>query len=131
MAQQVFRRALLRTYQSQCAFCGLSFQEALDAAHILPWAMSNQQQRLDPSNGVLVCATHHRLFDANLITFNSSYKTVYEDPEGINGLYSSSDKAATVAIHETLLKLPEDRRFRPNQDLLRRRNIAAKWGELN
>jgi putative restriction endonuclease len=131
IAQQVFRRALLKTYQSQCAFCGLSFQEALDAAHILPWVKCNAKQRLDPANGVLVCATHHRLFDAHWITFDETYRIVYADFAGEDGPYSPTDLAVTVAIHQKLLNVPEDRIYRPNVALLARRNTEGKWGDLS
>ena len=37
IAQRVFRAALLRAYRGACAFCGFSFPEALEGAHIVPW----------------------------------------------------------------------------------------------
>ena len=37
MAQVLFRQALLAAYGWRCAFCGLSLEAALQAAHIIPW----------------------------------------------------------------------------------------------
>jgi putative restriction endonuclease len=48
VAQVLFRKALLRVYDYQCAFCGLTFEDALEASHIIPWAKASAQQRLDP-----------------------------------------------------------------------------------
>lgn len=131
VAQQVFRAALMKTYAGQCAFCGLSFTEALDAAHILPWAVSDAAQRLDPANGVLVCATHHRLFDASLLTFDESYRIIYCDSSGAEGPYSDADKFTSLGIHGSQLRIPEDRIFRPKLELLAKRNVAGNWGDLS
>ena len=61
--QAAFRDALVKAYRGRCAFCGLKVKEALEAAHIIPWAYASPSQRFEPSNGVLLCATHHKLFD--------------------------------------------------------------------
>jgi putative restriction endonuclease len=65
IAQVVFRLALLDAYRRECAFCGLSFEDALQAAHIIPWGRATAEQRglahqrpapvLDPS-----CAVRRR-----------------------------------------------------------------------
>ena len=41
MGQAVFRQALLDAYEGQCAFCRLKIEEALEAAHIVPWAYTD------------------------------------------------------------------------------------------
>lgn len=130
VAQVVFRAALLKTYRSCCAFCGLSFPGALDAAHIWPWAKSSPSERLDPANGVLVCATHHRLFDSDLLTFDENYTAVYCDPDGEDGPYSEADTAASIALNGRSLLIPERVEHQPNRELLGRRNAAAEWGDL-
>ena len=47
---------------------------ALEASHIKPWADSNDSERLDPNNGLLLTASLHKLFDAGLISFEDSGK---------------------------------------------------------
>ena len=81
MAQIIFRRLLLTTYNTRCAFCGLSFADALEAAHLIPWIKASQEQRLDPRNGVLLCSTRHRLFDAGTLTITKSGVIKYYDPD--------------------------------------------------
>ena len=61
-------------WNHRCAVTGSITPAALEASHIRPWADSNNQQRLDPSNGLLLTATLHKLFDAGLITFENSGK---------------------------------------------------------
>ena len=54
-AQAVFRAALLTAYDGACSICGLSFKEALDAAHIIPWSNASPAERIAPRNGILLC----------------------------------------------------------------------------
>jgi putative restriction endonuclease len=131
IAQVVFRRAMLRAYDAQCAFCGLSFVDALEAAHIWPWAKATPEERLDPRNGVLACANHHRLFDSHLLTFDASYKIVYFDPLSLEGPYSDSDRLAGIAIHRRSILLPKDKRLHPDPVLVARRNADGEWGDLD
>ncbi len=74
VAQQVFRDLMLKVYDSRCAFCDLSYVEALEAAHIIPWSKATQEERLFSKNGLLLCATHHRLFDAGLLTLSPTFQ---------------------------------------------------------
>lgn len=98
-AQVIFRKALIRVYEGRCAFCGLTFEDALEASHIISWAKASAQQRLDPTNGILLCSIHHKLFDAGLMTVNKSGKIEYYDPDGKDGPYSKTDKEMTLMLH--------------------------------
>ena len=57
-------------WNHRCAVTGSITTAAVEASHIRPWADSNNQQRLDPNNGLLLTATLHKLFDAGLISFD-------------------------------------------------------------
>ena len=111
VVQSVFRRALMTAYDEACAFCGLQFHAALEAAHIKPWAKSSSQERLDPRNGLLLCATHHKLFDDDSLTLTPdraiAYYTDVED-----WAYSEADRAVS-ALNGAKLRLPADRRLGP------------------
>ncbi|WP_304518720.1 HNH endonuclease [Clostridium sp. CM028] len=48
----------------------LTIKELLIASHCKPWKDSNNIERLDVNNGMLLCAGHDSLFDKGLITFN-------------------------------------------------------------
>ena len=125
IAQLVFREALLRAYQYQCAICKFSFAYALEAAHIIPWQMADSSQRLDPRNGLLLCASHHKMFDAGLITVSRSYKVIY-DLGMKDGPYSEADKLLTIALHGKPIHLPTDERHWPNPDWLGSRHEWIK-----
>jgi putative restriction endonuclease len=117
VAQRVFKKIMLRAYNNQCAFCGLTFDDALQGCHILPWNQCSRGQRLDPRNGLLLCASHHCLFDAGLITVSRSFKIAYRDMEMKDEPYSEIDKEL-------------DRRHWPSPELLMARHKDDGWGSL-
>jgi hypothetical protein len=48
MAQAIFRKVLVQVYEGRCAFCGLTFEDALEASHLIPLGEASAQERLDP-----------------------------------------------------------------------------------
>jgi putative restriction endonuclease len=54
----------MKRYGAGCAFCDLEVDALLDAAHIIPVSKDGSS---DPRNGLVLCANHHRAFDAGLI----------------------------------------------------------------
>ena len=74
--QSRFRRSLLAAYKNCCAFTGCEVEEALEAAHIIPYCLTKEN---DPSNGLLLRGDLHTLFDLNLIIIDPDTMTVYLD----------------------------------------------------
>lgn len=130
IAQLIFRRALMTAYDCRCAICGFGFPDALEAAHIIPWGKATRAQRLDPANGLLLCASHHKLVDAGLMTVSRSLKVVYYDPDMDEDNYSEFDEALTVRLHGQSIHLPKEERHRPNPEYLRQAHEDVKWGDL-
>lgn len=69
IGQSDFRRGIIRR-DRDCLLCHIPYTELLRASHIKPWAKSTNQERLDLSNGFLLCANHDVLFDKGLISFD-------------------------------------------------------------
>jgi hypothetical protein len=68
--QGKFRRELCQIWGG-CSVTGCDVNEVLRASHIKPWrSCSNDEERLDAENGLLLVATLDALFDRGLITFN-------------------------------------------------------------
>jgi len=114
-AQIIFRKALLKVYNSKCAFCELSFEFALQAAHIIPWSKANNDQRLDVRNGILLCATHHSLFDKRYITINEDYLISISNKQRRLSKY---DNLLTQVFHEQKMKLPANKSLWPKKEYL-------------
>jgi putative restriction endonuclease len=127
VAQIVFRKALLKAYDQQCAICGLTFEQALQACHIVPWSNATAEQRLDPRNGVLLCATHHSLFDAALMTINGQFQLIYFDQRMKQGHYSASDKAISAEYHGKPIYLPKLKNLWPLISNLEIRHDLQAW----
>ena len=65
-----FGENVLKAYKHRCAMCGIQLR-LLDAAHVLPVAHPDSNDQV--TNGVALCALHHRSYDAALVTFDASY----------------------------------------------------------
>lgn len=62
-SQQAFRCLLIDQGPQECAICGIAVLEVLEAAHLIPHARGGAASS---ENGRLLCANHHRAFDAGL-----------------------------------------------------------------
>ncbi|TWT42742.1 HNH endonuclease [Botrimarina hoheduenensis] len=70
VGQGRFRSEVLARWGGRCCVTGVATLEAVRASHIKPWRDSDNQERLDPANGLPLVATTDALFDAGLITFD-------------------------------------------------------------
>lgn len=71
--QSYFRNQLIKKY-NKCVLCGLSNTNLLIASHSKPWSESNDKEKVDPMNGLLLCPNHDALFDKHLISFDENKK---------------------------------------------------------
>lgn len=71
IGQGGFRKELLET-DGKCRICGLDMHNILKASHIKSWKDSDNKERLDKFNGLLLCPTHDALFDEGYISFNNN-----------------------------------------------------------
>lgn len=125
--QILFRNAILRAYRGKCAFTELSFPEALEACHIVPWSQATESERLNVRNGILLNSFHHKLFDRGLITFTVDYKIHYLDPQRRSGNYSKMDSMLTAKLHGKKMHVPFQKKQRPEEELIRRHYELQEW----
>jgi putative restriction endonuclease len=71
--QYVFRQMVLTNYSTKCAITGIDIPELLLASHIVPWA-KNENERLNPENGICFSALYDKAFDKGLIGINQNYQ---------------------------------------------------------
>ena len=83
--QARFRGRVVPAYSSQCAICRLKELRLLDAAHIV----GDLEGAGEPlvTNGLSLCAIHHRAFDQNLVGVSPDYvvhvsRRLREDEDG-------------------------------------------------
>lgn len=68
LGQGRFRQQLIQL-RKRCYVTGLSETGVLRASHIKSWKDSNNPERLDPHNGLLLTPNYDALFDAGFISF--------------------------------------------------------------
>lgn len=76
--QAVFRRILVAAYNQRCAVTGCAAPNALEAAHVEPFKVGGIDTL---SNGILLRADLHRLFDAGQVAVNPSTLTLHLSAE--------------------------------------------------
>ena len=69
LVQGEFRKALLAKFKGKCALTGLPQTELLIASHIKAWSLSDESERRDVNNGLLLAVHIDALFDKHLISF--------------------------------------------------------------
>jgi len=114
LQQDFFRESILSSYNSNCAFCGLDVPPLLNASHIIPWS-KNIKTRLDPTNGICLCALHDRAFDRGFISIDTDFKILLS-----HKLSSEADcplfNVAFSSISGADMRMPG--KFPPNPDAL-------------
>jgi putative restriction endonuclease len=112
--QARFRGRVVPAYSSQCAICRLKELRLLDAAHIV----GDIEELGEPSvsNGLSLCAIHHRAFDKNLVGVSPDYvvyvsRQLREDEDG-------PILELLKGFHEQVLYVPTSPRDRPDRDRL-------------
>ena len=68
--QGIFK-ANVRLIEKSCRVTGVSNIKHLRASHIKPWAVSNNEEKLDGYNGLLLSPHVDHLFDRGFISFNN------------------------------------------------------------
>ena len=76
--QNVFRHIVMANYSGKCAISGIDLPELLFASHIVPWA-KNEQERLNPENGICLSALYDKAFDKGLIGVNEQYQILLSE----------------------------------------------------
>ncbi|MEC4114925.1 DUF3578 domain-containing protein [Myroides pelagicus] len=69
LGQGIFRSELIKL-SSRCAISKCNDTNLLIASHIKPWKDSDNIERLDHYNGLLLLPTYDKLFDLGYISFN-------------------------------------------------------------
>jgi hypothetical protein len=76
VGQGAYRKRIIHRWEYKCAVTGFDKLDVLIASHIVPWADSKDNERLDVHNGLLLSPTYDALFDRHLITFEDNGKII-------------------------------------------------------
>jgi len=73
--QNVFRQIVLANYSNKCAITGIDLPDLLVVSHIIPWAR-NEEERLNPENGICLSALYDRAYDKGYIGITEKYEII-------------------------------------------------------
>ena len=74
IGQGPYRKKLVEIWHGKCSATDLAYEELLVASHIVPWALCDSSERIDPYNGFLLAPNIDKLFDRGLISFTDEGK---------------------------------------------------------
>lgn len=120
-----FKSRVLTSYSNHCAFCGVQLK-LIDAAHIVPVQHDGTDET---SNGISLCALHHRAFDRNLVTFNADYQIVTSQKNFDKLREIGLDGGAEKFINDlrAVILLPPTISDRPHVEYINLANQIRGW----
>lgn len=71
--QDVFQDIVMANYDGKCAITGIDIPDLLLASHIIPWS-KNEQERLNPENGICLSSLYDRAYDKGYIGINEKFE---------------------------------------------------------
>ena len=107
IGQGKYRKSLISLWKG-CAVTGVKFEAVLKASHIRPWKDSDNLQRLDKYNGLLLSSLYDDLFDKGFISFEDSGEIIFSKKLPLNLIdelqLDNSIKIKTQSEHHKYLK---------------------------
>lgn len=82
IGQGHFRANLCEKWNGCCAVTGVDIPQLLRASHIKAWKDSDNKERLDPDNGLLLVANIDAAFDKHLVSFCDNGKMLFSKALG-------------------------------------------------
>jgi len=104
IGQFKFRKGVTANWDGQCAVTGCGILPLLVASHVRPWRDSNDHDRTDPDNGLLLSANLDALFDRFYITFSEEGDMIISEE------ISSTDRKALGLTNNLKLRAPLSRK---------------------
>lgn len=121
--QSIFRKIILATYDSTCCITGINNPELLIASHIIPWS-KNEENRLNPMNGLCLNALHDKAFDCGLITISAKDYSIKISSKLRNRNISGSIQDNFIKFDGKIINLPD--KFLPSMEFLKIHNDYFK-----
>jgi putative restriction endonuclease len=111
--QSFFRESILSSYNSTCCLTGIDIPQLLIASHIIPWS-EDEENRLNPQNGLCLNSLHDKAFDKGFISFDENYQVV------VSAELKNQKSQYFSDLEGQKMTLPK--KFLPNLDFLKYHN---------
>lgn len=104
-----FRNGVVKEFQ-KCMFSNIDDVRILNASHIKPWIVCDNNERLDSYNGFLLSPTYDKLFDLGFFTFDDDSRLIVSthlSSENIKRLFLENGKVYNFKMNEDRKKYLE------------------------
>lgn len=98
--QYKLRKVLLHNYESKCAMCNITDPKLLITSHIKTWSKSSAEERVNPSNSILLCRLHDGLFEHGFISLTDDYNVLYSPNFDFEGQGLTKNLTFTLPISD-------------------------------
>lgn len=112
--QNVFRQIVVANYSGKCAITGIDIPELLFASHIIPWA-KNEEERLNPENGICLSALYDKAYDKGFIAVNDRFEVLISSDLKKKSKHEYYPKYFSHLENEKII-LPQ--KYLPNKEFL-------------
>lgn len=87
VGQGYYRQQIVDKWDGTCPVTKCKIKSILISSHILPWSKSNDEEKLDVENGILLSPNIDSLFDKHLISFTDEGKLIISSKISLDELY--------------------------------------------
>jgi len=99
VGQGYYRQQIIEKWGGKCPITGIDVKSILISSHIVSWSESNDEERLDVENGILLSPLFDSLFDRHLISFQDTGEIIVSNilnEENVKKLGLSGDIKISV-----------------------------------
>jgi hypothetical protein len=115
VGQGWYRQEILKKWDNKCSITKCSIVEILISSHIKGWSECNDDERLDPDNGILLSPNIDSLFDKHFISFEDDGSILISDKVSKEDLeILGITKSIKLKVDEEMKKYLKHHRIRFN-----------------
>lgn len=96
VGQGYYRQQIVEKWKGECPVSKSNIKQILISSHIVPWSESNDEERLDVENGILLSPNVDSLFDKHFISFEDTGEILISSKIDMDNLNSLGISQSTI-----------------------------------
>lgn len=116
VGQGFYRQQIVEKWDGRCPVSNSNIKQILISSHIVPWSESNDIERLDSENGILLSPNIDSLFDKHLISFEDNGSIIISSKiDDANRISLGINSQIKIPVSEGMKKYLKRHRERFNE----------------